>query len=67
MQASREDLSLVLGEVAIFRGLSAAVTAEVTPGSIPARALAMSSAVQSVAVPFLAALALSAIALFSSS
>ena len=29
MQASLEDLSLVLGEVAIFRGLSAAVTAEV--------------------------------------
>lgn len=28
MQASLEDLSLVLGEVAIFRGLSAAVTAE---------------------------------------
>ena len=29
MQASLEDLSLVLGEVAIFRGLPAAVTAEV--------------------------------------
>ena len=29
MQASLEDLSLMLGEVAIFRGLSAAVTAEV--------------------------------------
>ena len=42
MQASLEDLSLVLGEVAIFRGLSAAVTAEVARSvqilSLPKRA-----------------------------